>query len=411
MYIAVAWGGTWRWGCSSTVLGMELTWARLRQLDADRPWAFDATLAIALFLASAVAATGPAPQFRAPDATLYGLLVLGCVPYAMRRRAPMVVLVAASLPVLAIISQGYSSAVIGSGLFLAAYTVAAQCSMRATTAAGVYVAMLLVAVWIVVPRSMSFGELATNVALFAGAITLGLAAATRRENAALLRERAELAERARAEHARHAANAERLRLARDLHDIVAHSLAVISVQAGVGAHVIDRDPDEAKASLLAVSERSSEALAEIRRILGALRDEDDLSGTQEVGLADVTGLAAEFSEAGLPVTVHWTGRPSGVPPLVDRTGYRIVQESLTNTLRHAGPARCDVHVTYQPKAILLEIVDDGAGLAASATGTGHGLNGMRERVAAIAGSLENGPRPGGGYRVAARLPYVREVPQ
>ena len=390
---------------------MNTRWARLRDIDARRPWALDTLLALLLFLGASLSAISPSTQARPPDAALYVLLALGTVPYALRRRAPLAVLVLASVPVLAMIALGYGSAVIGSGLFLAAYTVAAWSSTRVTALAAGYVVVLLAAVTVLVPRAMQFGELATNAALFIGAFSLGRSASERRQNLALLHERAELAEKARLAETRHALADERLRIAQELHDVLAHSLGVIALQAGVGAHVIDVDPAEAKASLVAVAETSRSALTEVRRILGALRGQGDPATYHPPpGLDAVGDLAAELTAAGLPVSVHVEGSRNGIPAALDLTAYRLVQESLTNVLKHAGPARAEVTLRYEPGALVLEVVDDGPGPAATiepAT-AGHGQLGMRERVSLWGGSLTAGPRPCGGYRVSARLPYTEQ---
>lgn len=390
-------------------MSVETGWAGLRGLDVERPWILDTTLAGALLVASVLAASAPTPGTRVPDATLYALLVLGCLPYAWRRRAPVLVLLLASLPVLAIIGLGYSSAVVGSGLFLLAYTVAAGCSARTTTLAGLYVAVMLAVVAAMAPDRMPLAELATNTALFVGALGLGRGAHLRLRNAELLAERAELADRARAEESARAVSDERLRIARELHDVVGHTMGVIALQAGVGAHVIDTDPGEARSALLSIAATSRSALAEIRQILGALRGEQDVAPVRPPpGLAALPDLAGELAAAGLPVRVHVSGDPVGVPTGVDVTAYRVVQESLTNVLRHAGHASAEVHVTYQPGAVVLEVLDDGAGPGAQAAGGGHGQIGMRERVAVWGGTLEIGPQPDGGYRVAAQLPYREE---
>jgi signal transduction histidine kinase len=389
-------------------------WARLRDLDATHPWALDVLLAVLLFIGAALSAAVPGPNVRSPEATLYVLLALGALPYALRRQAPLPVLVLASVPVLAVIALGYSSAVIGSGLFLATYTVAAWSGTRAAGLAAGYVLVLLAGVAILSPRSLQFGELATNAALFIGAFALGRSANNRRQNLALLQERAALTELARVEQARHVVADERLRIGQELHDVLAHSLGVIALQAGVGAHVIDVDPAEAKASLVAIAERSRSALADVRRILGALRSPGD-PGTVHPppGLDTVADLAAELTAAGLPVDVHIEGDRGGVPLALGLTAYRLVQESLTNVVKHAGPARAEVTLRYEPGVLLIEIVDDGIGAAAGTVHVtpGHGQLGMRERVSVWGGSLATGPRSGGGYRVSARLPYGHQDPR
>ena len=383
--------------------------ARLRDVDREHPGALDSLLASLLFVGAVVSAAIPGPHDRAPGPTLYVLLALGAVPYAWRRRAPLATLVTASIPVIAMTSLGYSAAVIGSGLFLAAYTVAAWSRTRVVAVATGFVVALIAAVMLVSPEPLQFGELATNAALFIGALALGRSTHDRRRTVALLRERAELAERAQAEEAGRAVSDERLRIAQELHDVLAHSLGVIALQAGVGAHIIDTDPVEAKATLVAVAQRSRTALTEVRRILGALREKDDDAGYSPMpGLDAVDLLAAELTQAGLPVQVRVEGDRGNIPAALDLTAYRLVQESLTNVVKHAGPAHAQVTVRYQLDAVTIEVVDDGhpAAAAPDQENPGHGQLGMRERVAVFGGSLTAGTRSGGGYIVSARLPYV-----
>ncbi len=388
-------------------------WARTRAVDARQPEMLDSLLALALFAGAAVSGAAGGGD-RPADGTFVLLLAVGSLPYAARRRAPLTVLVVASLPVLALIGLGYTSAVIGSGLFLAAYTVAAWRSPRCLLVAVGWVTALLVAVAVARPGALPPGELLTNAALFVGAFGLGRSTRIRHANSALLRERAELAEQARSEAARRAVSEERLRIAQELHDVIGHSLSVIALQAQVGAHVIDADPAEAKAALVAVSGTSRTALTEIRRILGAMHDAEAERYHPAPGLDSVGALAAELTGAGLPVEVTTVGSPDEVPTALGVTAYRLVQEALTNVAKHAGRTHASVTVRYEPGALGLEILDDGpadrgpAGLAASPASTasaGHGQLGMRERVAVWGGTLEAGPRPEGGYAVRAHLPF------
>ena len=386
---------------------MNAALARIRGLDAERPWVLDLVLAAAIFVGAVVAATASSPEFKSPDLTAYVLMALGALPYCVRRRWPLPVFLLASIPVLALLALGYSSAVIGAALFLAAYTVAAYSDRRATAAAGAYAVVVLVVVVLAAPASMGFGAVVTNAALFIGAFALGRNAHVRRENVILLEERADLAERARADEARHAVADERLRIAQEVHDVLGHSLGVIALQAGVGAHVIDVDPAEAKASLEAISRTSRSSLAEVRRILGALRTDTGERGYHPpLGLDALDALASELTEAGLPVHVEVLGIPNGVPAALDLTGYRVVQEALTNVVRHAGPAKAEVTVRYEDRQVTVQVDDDGRGTTAQAGNpTGHGQLGMRERVAVWGGTLFAGPGPEGGYRVTATLPY------
>jgi signal transduction histidine kinase len=223
-------------------------------------------------------------------------------------------------------------------------------------------------------------------------------------------------ERERLEAARRAVVDERLRIARELHDVVAHAMSVVAVQSGVGAHVIDSRPDEAKRILQTISDTSRDSLNEMRRLLGVLRsDPGSADAAAELapapGLGGLDELVTRLTESGVPVETTVTGERAAIPIGVDLAAYRIVQEALTNILKHAGPTRASVLVRYEPSAVHVEVIDDGRGAASTnggiaATGSGHGLVGMRERAALYGGELEAGPRPGGGYRVAATLRYA-----
>jgi signal transduction histidine kinase len=182
-------------------------------------------------------------------------------------------------------------------------------------------------------------------------------------------------------------------------------MGVIAVQAGVGAHVIDNDPVEAKRALEAISSTSRSTLTEIRRLLGVLREDAGAQYAPAPGLHELHRLVHDVGAAGLDVDLRYEGERAELPPGVDFTAYRIVQEALTNVLKHAGPAQASVTVGYEPGALRLEVVDDGRGVNGRSSGGGHGLMGMRERVAVYGGVFEAGPRTGGGFRVAVRLPY------
>ena len=206
-------------------------------------------------------------------------------------------------------------------------------------------------------------------------------------------------------------HAERLRIARELHDVVAHSFAAIALHAGVAEHVKDDRPDQVGEALRAIKAVSGEAARELRAILGVLRhvDDGDLPATSR-GVGGLDALAATASSAGVPTRVTISGRPRPLLAAVDQAAYRIVQESLTNVLRHAGPARASVRVAYERDRLVVEVVDDGhprgAGDAGGSPGTGHGIDGMRECAAALGGELEAG-RGGAarGFRVRASLPF------
>lgn len=203
-----------------------------------------------------------------------------------------------------------------------------------------------------------------------------------------------------------AVTAERLRIARELHDVVGHSLGVIALQAGVGARVVDDEPAEARAALQAIAERSRASLQDVRRILGALRDPaEDLEAAP--GLAELDGLVDECRAAGLAVQVNRTGAAWPLPAAMDLTAYRLLQEALTNVLRHSAAAIAQVEVAHEPERVRLRVSDDGPAKDGE-PGGGHGQLGMRERVAVWGGSLHFGPLPDGGYEVVADLPRGQE---
>ncbi len=206
------------------------------------------------------------------------------------------------------------------------------------------------------------------------------------------------------EATRQAAADERLRIAQELHDVVAHSLGVIAVQAGVGLHVMDTEPEEARRALEHISRMSRSSLTEIRWLLGRVRDSDgNPAYTPAPGLSDLVRLVHDVGGAGLEVDLHIDGELDAVPPGVGLAAYRITQEALTNAVRHAGAQRADVHVGLEPGVLAVEVVDDGRG--GEPTPGGHGLVGMYERAAVYGGTVEAGPGPDGGFRVLARLPY------
>jgi signal transduction histidine kinase len=202
-------------------------------------------------------------------------------------------------------------------------------------------------------------------------------------------------------------DAERLHIARELHDIVAYSFATINMQAGVAAQLADDRPEQAAEALRAIQEISGEASRDLREMLGVLRT-TRRAGTPLHGLARLGNLAATTTGAGLPTRVVVSGQARSLPPAVDGAAYRIAQEALTNALRHAGQASAVVTLRYEPDRLVIEVVDGGQGPDPNpgepAPGSGHGITGMRERALALGGELDAGPHPAGGFRVRASLP-------
>jgi signal transduction histidine kinase len=216
-------------------------------------------------------------------------------------------------------------------------------------------------------------------------------------------QRAEEAERTKEEAARRRAVEERLRIARELHDSLTHSISVISIQAGVAAHLARKRGEEVPPALLAIQEASTDAARELRTTLSVLRTEEDGDSS---GLGQLDRLVARARAAGLPVTVTVSGGQRSLPPEVDQAAYRIVQEALTNVTRHAGPACTAVQLYYTPDALSVQVDNDGTGNGNGFRPAGHGLGliGMRERVTALGGRLHAGPRDDGGFRVHAEFP-------
>jgi signal transduction histidine kinase len=386
-----------------------------RRLPASA-WVFDSALAL---LAAAVPAA--LYVFEPPNPGLpRGTFVLGCalvllhtLPLVARRRFPGTVLALIMASGLAFAVLDLPPAILGLAILVAVYSVAAYGSRWVALAGLAGVEVTLVAVQLT-PGRTGVGTLVGNLGVVAAAWLLGHFAHNYRTYAARLEERTAELEQARDELARRAVVEERLRLARELHDVVAHAMSVIAVQSGVGAHVADTNPQEAARALAAIEATSRAALEELRRLLGVLRQEDEPQGALAPvpGLADLDSLLAEVSKAGLAVRLQVEGTLAPLPAGVDLSAYRIVQEALTNVVKHAGPARAQVVVGYRDQDVTVEVIDDGQGTMTSGSdgrvGTGHGLIGMRERVQVFGGDLEVGPRPGGGFRVAARLPLAAD---
>jgi signal transduction histidine kinase len=297
---------------------------------------------------------------------------------------------------------GYAALVIPP---IALYTVALTASTREAVTLAFATLVALGGIIVTGPDRISSGDIAL-AGLVAVAVLAGIAGANRRRYIEAVRARSELIERTQQETTRRSVDAERLRIARELHDVVAHTMSTINVQAGVASYVTSDLPPPAAEALQAIKAASKEGLRELRAILTVLRQADDPDSKQpQPGLARLNALVAGVTAAGLPTTVVTTGRPPQVlPPAVDLAAYRIAQESLTNAIRHAGPATATVHVTYGHHEVCLRITDTGSGPPTAATLDGHGLTGMRERAAAAGGRLDAGRAPGGGFEVPAHLP-------
>jgi signal transduction histidine kinase len=390
--------------------------ALVNRLKAVDPRTADRVLAVSFAIISVVALTLADPDHvnRTPDIWAYLLVIMGMGSLAWRRQYPFAVLVVTSVCVVGLTAPGYPEAGLPFSVFIAFYTAAAYGRRRNLPLAGSVLAAAMVILWVTREHSgFTAGDVVGNTVAFSIVWVLGETIRSRRERLAAAEERAQLLEQEQAETERRVLAEERLRIAQELHDVVAHAMSVITVQAGVGAHVIDTQPQEAKKALVAIEATGRSALQELRRMLGLLRQEGDARGARQPapGFQDMKELIASVRATGVQIDERWVGDADiPIPASIYLSGYRILQEALTNVLKHAGRANVVVTMSLEPGWASIEVVDDGRGAAALAAngershGGGYGLVGMRERVAVFGGTLEAGPRGGGGFRVLARFP-------
>jgi signal transduction histidine kinase len=333
------------------------------------------------------------------------LVAAACLVLVARRRYPLAVLIVSGSAVVTYSLLGYVNGAALLAPAIALYWVAKTFSVRWTLLISVLtLGVLMTASAVNNPFGRTGGGFDLIPALIAAAVFGGIAVRNRNAYAASIQARAE-------GEALRRVDEERLRIARELHDVVAHTMATINVQAGMAAHVLTDQPGVAAEALQTIRTASKDGLRELRAILNVLRQADEGDPTQPVpGLAQLDTLVSGAERAGLPVALRQFGSPRELPAPVDLTAYRIVQESLTNVIRHAGPATATVVISYDGIGLQIEVTDTGIGpgplpLGGGAAGTGgYGLTGMRERAAAVGGIIAAGPGPGGGFRVTARLP-------
>lgn len=369
----------------------------------------DAVLALVL-LGFGLLATGLAgdnqPGSRPVDATCRVLIALAALALLARRRAPVATLAVVTVATATYLVLGYPYGPVLLTFLVAVYTVAVRLPLRPASLAigGAFVLLVTHAFWSRGPAPGWAGVLPAS-AWAVVPFAVGVVVRVNREAAE--RSRAEQA-RTRAEQARRQADEERLRIAQEVHDVVGHGLAAISMQAEIALHLLPKRPEQAETALTAISRTSREALDELRVTLGAVRRGAERGPVP--GLARLPALRDRLAGAGLAVEVRLVGDPRELPAAVDLAAYRVVQEALTNVLRHAGVASAEVTVGYRSDEVTVEVTDRGTGAAragfenAGDESGGHGLAGMRERVDALGGRLAIGPRPDGGFRVHARLP-------
>ncbi|MCT9145052.1 sensor histidine kinase [Streptomyces violarus] len=354
-----------------------------------------------------------------PPAVAVPLTLLLCLVVALRRRLPEKMLLLAAAVGVAQLITDVERGPADFALLVIVYTVAAEgarWASRFALGAGLCAAPVSQLRW---PNDQT--NVAGNIALtvfmavpFALAWVLGDSIRTRRAYFAQLEERATRLEKEREAQSKVAVAAERARIARELHDVVAHNVSVMVVQADGAAYVLDAAPDQAKKALETISSTGRQALAEMRRLLGVLRTGEHQEAGEYVPQPDVQqieDLVEQCRTSGLPVDFKVEGTPRPLPSGVELTAYRIVQEALTNTRKHGGPnAGASVRLVYFDDGLGLLVEDDGKGAPhelyeeGGFDGQGHGLIGMRERVGMVGGTLDAGPRPGGGFRISALLP-------
>jgi signal transduction histidine kinase len=342
---------------------------------------------------------------RASGLLSTALTVLAVAPLAVRRVQPVAALLLCSAGLLGLMAGQYVVAVAPVGVLIAFYSVAAWGTVRATYLALGAVAAVLAATTVLRPVDLSHEGVAVNGTLLAVGLVLGTGVRERRalhevQVGAAMRE-LDL-ERERADRA---AIEERLRISRELHDVLGHAMSVMVVQAGVAQHLLDSRPDQAAAALGRITDTGRGSLEELRRLLSVIRDGEPSAhaGAELVGLDALPTLVAEVTSAGVPVELT-CDIDGPLPAGVELAAYRIVQEALTNTLRHAGPGTATVVVRRLGTDLQVEVTDSGRGETPAPATAGGGLRGMRERVAVYGGTLSTGCASGGGYRVDARIP-------
>lgn len=392
----------------------------LRWLGRTPPLLVDSVLALAMVVVIVPVMQNDAePGGRALDVVGYGI---GTAPAALvfaRRRWPLATLLLSTLTVFGYHALEYPPISFAMPLAVAVYTAAAGgwAALTLTLVAVSGLGTVLVRVLGEGERLVSAApDSLSDTALLAAMAFWGLAVRNRRAYQAEARQRLRLAELEREREAQQRVTQERLRIARELHDVLAHTVTVISVQTGVAAELVRDRPEEAEASLRAVRAASKQAVTEIRAAVGMLREGGPAGAAVPgqpappvPGIDQLGDLAAQARSGGLRVELNVAGQPRPLPPAVDLTAYRIVQESLTNVQRHAAAATAAVTVTFLPDAVEVEVRDDGRGPRPPTSGatSGFGVAGMRERATALGGRLEAGAAPDGGFRVHAWLPADR----
>jgi len=342
----------------------------------------------------------------------YILLIASGAVVAVRRQFPVAVFAITAVASLTYYALDFPDGPGWLGLFVALYSLTAYGDGRRSLAiAGIGITVLatgwLVAATDIEPRA-AIGWVFFRIGASVMSAALGESVRTRRVIAADALERAELAERTREEEARARVDEERLRIAREVHDTVAHAIAIINVQSGVTAHLLEKRPERIRETLEAIQQTSSQALREMRSILGVLRDADD-GRVPHPGLGQIDELIAKARHAGLDIMLESAPQTAALPSAVDSAAYRILQESITNVIRHVGPTRVTVGLDYGVDSLELSVTNERGQTprnGARSAVTGRGIIGMRERCQLLGGDLDAGPIADGGFAVTARLPFA-----
>lgn len=381
-----------------------------RRLAGRHAFALDSA-AVAMMFGLTLGLTALGPQSMRGRFTVVAIAAAAVAWAALpwRRRWPMPVLAVTTLG-----AAGYNMVTQVHGLVVVAplvalYTAARAANRRRALSVGILVLAVLSSAHLMLKPSREWLGWETLAVFAAGGLALAAAdaASSRRAYVAAIEDRARRAELGREQEARRRVTEERLRIARDLHDAVGHHLALINVQAGVADQLLEDDPAEARRSLAHVRQASRAALDDLRDTIGLLRDPGDLAAPVQptADLDDLDELMASLRRSGLRVEAAVDGMVRPVPPTASLVAYRVIQESLTNVRKHAGGSTARISLSYRSAALRVVVENtDGARGTSGANGTGHGITGMRERVAAAGGSLTAGPRQGGGFRVSALLP-------
>ncbi|MGW0548919.1 sensor histidine kinase [Streptomyces altiplanensis] len=379
-----------------------VTW----RADGRLPWA--STLAVTVFVqaGSGFAAQGQ-PGLPPLDVFARLLLFAGAALLLLRHRCPVLVAFGASAAAMVYLGAGYPYGPVFVPVVMGCFSAVVAGHRRAAWAAlgMLWAGHVLVSHWLYqwLPPAgddaAPWGQELVVAAWVVAIVTASELVRVRREQWARERVERQAAEKRRADE-------ERLRIARELHDVLAHSISVINVQAGVGLALLDSDPEQARSALTTIKAASKEALGEVRQVLDTLRAPGAAPRSPAPGLDRLPELVEQASGAGLTVEITTEGIPAALPPGTDLAAFRIVQEALTNVVRHSGSRTARVTLGYAPGRLGLRVDDEGPATGGGAGGSGNGLVGMRERAASLGGTIEAGPRPDGGFRVEATLPFA-----